>query len=146
MDGKTGPASLLRASARYRWAHLREVRALIWKYLPAVVYGYPSSTTNRARRRRVRGVRRALAWDMKASGFVREGFLDSSTSPPEAFTYSAGLTELHRNRDMTASSRMVGSSEAAHASSASSSSVLVLSASIFLSETVCGYGNELRER
>lgn len=55
----------------------------------------PSSTINRARRKRAFGVRAALAWDTKASWFAKR-LLDISTSQPEAFAIQQ-LMAVSRN-------------------------------------------------
>ena len=64
-------------SARKRVAHLRAVGGETMNILAAVATGQCSSTMSLARRRRARGVRAALAWDMKAF-CSRERFLDNS--------------------------------------------------------------------
>src|SRR5699024_7177603 len=73
-----------RPSARYLSAHFLAVRGATMNILAAAEYVQRSSTTNLASRKRVRGVRTALAWDTKTSG-VRSGELDSSTSLPGVF-------------------------------------------------------------
>jgi hypothetical protein len=57
--------------------------------------GQPSSTINRAIRKRAFGVKAALAWDTKASWSVKRLF-DISTSQPEAFTIQQ-LRNVSRN-------------------------------------------------
>ena len=73
-------------SARNLAAHLRAVSGEVMNIFAATVADQCSSTMSFASRKRARGVRAALAWDTKASWFVKR-FLDSSTSQPEAFAY-----------------------------------------------------------
>jgi hypothetical protein len=61
--------------------------------LAAAAYVQLRSTMSSASLKRARGVKAALAWDTKASWSVKR-FLDSSTSPPEAFP----VTQAHRYR------------------------------------------------
>jgi hypothetical protein len=56
----------------------------------------PSSTINLASLNRARGVSAALAWDMKASWFVKR-LLDISTSQPEAFAFQQLRAVSHNN-------------------------------------------------
>ena len=66
--------------------------------LAAVATGQCSSTMSLARRRRARGVRAALAWDMKAF-CSRERFLDNSTLATEGLRVSA--VHATTSRDIT---------------------------------------------
>lgn len=54
-------------SRRYRSAQLLAVRGETMNIFAAAVALQPSSTIRHASRSRARGVRAALAWDMKAS-------------------------------------------------------------------------------
>lgn len=81
LERSTMPAT---PSARKRPAHFRAVTGETMNICAATVTGQSSSTISLASLKRARGVRAALAWDMKASWCVKR-FLDSSTSQQEAF-------------------------------------------------------------
>jgi hypothetical protein len=82
-------------SARNRAAHFRAVGAETMNILAASDGFQPSSTINFASLNRARGVSAALAWDTKASWFVKR-LLDISTSQPEAFA-SQHIRAVSRN-------------------------------------------------
>src|SRR4051812_21132866 len=91
-------------SSRYRSAHFFAVRHETSYRSAARAGGQPWSTTRRAKRRRARGVRAALAWvawDTKAS-WVAERFLDSSTPHRGGLRPSTGQTVSSHDLDQRA--------------------------------------------
>lgn len=80
---------------RYLLAHFDAVAGETWKRCAARLMGHPSSTIRAARRRLPMGVRGALAWDMKTSGFDVESGNPHHAGGlhlPRAFTTSRGTT------------------------------------------------------